>query len=238
MTTTEIAPNSSKITDLTELLEVLDDFWNSVNSHRPIRLWYRGQVNSQWGLIPGVYRDSFKVTTESQRLEKEQQLNQDFKVHSASLLSGNPSDTELYFLQQHYKMPTRLLDWSTSPLTAFYFAVSEEDHVDGSLFMMDAYQLAISQGADKDIDNGFRGTPTSSLPLFRKAIETFKHWKKADTFPKYIIPIRPYYTDKRILLQKGCFTFHVPDQGELSERHNSTLRKYIILVTWNPCRGH
>ncbi len=218
-----------EIRTLNDLLQIRDEFWKKVDFHHHIRLWYRGQSNKDWELKPGVYRNDFHVTSESKRLEKEQQLNQDFKIQSASLLSGTKNDEELYFLQQHYNMPTRLLDWSYTPLTALYFAVSEKNS-DGALFMMDAYQLAHSQDAYDKV-GGFKGTPTSKLPVFVEAIKTISHWKKYETFPKYIIPIRPYYTDKRIVLQKSCFTFHVPEKDTLTDKENSTLKKYIIPQT-------
>lgn len=219
---------SKEITNVTDLLEILFDFWRQIDFHHHIRLWYRGQSDDDWELRPGVYRESFNVSSEQERLEKEQQMTQDFKVQSASLFSENKSDEELYFLQQHYKMPTRLLDWSYTPLNALYFAVCNDIDKNGALFMMDAYQLAKSQNANADENNGFRGTPTSKFPLFIKAIQTISHWKNIDTFPKHILPIRPYYTDKRIILQKSCFTFHVPGKDILTLEHNSSLRKYII----------
>ena len=217
-----------EITNVSDLLSILSAFWRQINFHHHIRLWYRGQSDENWELKPGVYREGFNVSTERERLEKEQQLTQDFKVHSASLLLENKSDEELYFLQQHYKMPTRLLDWSYVPLNALYFAVIDNPDKNGALFMMDAYQLAKSQNAEAALENGFKGAPTSKFPLFIKAIQTISHWKNLDTFPKYILPVRPYYTDKRIILQKACFTFHVPGKEILTTEHNSTLNKYII----------
>jgi FRG domain len=82
--------------------------------HAHVRWWFRGQSKPKLPLRPGVYRPSFTAADEADRLRRERHMAQEFRVESAGLRSGQESDAELYFLQQHYRMSTRLLDWSTS----------------------------------------------------------------------------------------------------------------------------
>jgi hypothetical protein len=86
---------------------------------RPIAhvgVWFRGQPDESWDLVPGVYRADFPVNDEDERLRLERHLAQDFRVMSAGIRRGDESEAELYFLQQHYRMRTRLLDWTNNPL--------------------------------------------------------------------------------------------------------------------------
>ena len=39
-------------------------------------------------------------------------------------------------LMQHHRVPTRLLDWSESPLAGLFFAVEEEPGADGALWCL------------------------------------------------------------------------------------------------------
>src|SRR5262249_34854093 len=124
---------------------------------------------------PAVYRSGFPAKDESDRLLTEKHLTQDFQIESAGLRSGNDQDAELYFLQQHYGMPTRLLDWTTRPLGALFFAFSKYDERDGAFFAMDAYQLAVH---DQNGGVNFRGMATSRYRVFKDAIQPIFQFDK------------------------------------------------------------
>jgi hypothetical protein len=181
--------------------------------------------------VPGVYRPDFPDKTDKGRLKLERHLAQDFRVMSAGIRRGDEGEAELYFLQQHYRMRTRLLDWTSNALAGLYFAVSGHREKDGALFIMDAYQLGPTQQG-KYSSNGeqrdFLGVADSRHPLFQDALHVIFWWDKVKEFPNFIFPVRPDYFDRRITLQRGCFTFHVPGRNELTAKENPSLASYLI----------
>lgn len=220
-----------------------NDLTKVLNPHR--NLWFRGHTDADWILVPMVYRLGF-ADGEKDRLQNERFLNQEFRVRSAGIRVGAEDNEELYFLQQHYGMPTRLLDWSTSPLAALFFAVSDEGgsrsngksrkEKNGKLFAMDARGLARTQ-IEKAIlpdEESFRGIATSRNPTFQNALKQITGWPKDSIFPKIIFPVRPDHFDRRISLQQSCFTFHVPEPFELTEKENSSLREFVIPADKKP----
>jgi hypothetical protein len=218
------------------LLQHFDDSKFLFEPDAHVRAWFRGHADESWELHPGVYRDDFPAMDEVERLKLERKLVQDFRVMSAGIRNGDESDSELYFLQQHYRMPTRLLDWTNNPLAALYFAVCSQPEKDGAFYLMDAYKLGPEQGAEfwrscpdrppRRFD--FVGVADSRHPAFTDALTTIFWWQPPDEFPTYIMPVRPDYFDKRITLQRGCFTFHVPKRLALTKVENSTLTSYVI----------
>jgi hypothetical protein len=72
-------------------------------------------------LIPSVGRN------EHYSVENELETFQQFKRRSHSTVSSNPTnDWEWLAIAQHHGLPTRLLDWTTSPLIALYFATQSK----------------------------------------------------------------------------------------------------------------
>jgi len=128
-------------------------------------------------------------------------------VLSVAIRTGKENEAGLYFLRQHYGRPTRMLDWSTIPLAAIYFSVSNPAHddFDGELYMMDAYQLAEDQ--DEAKNEKFKDIATSRDPHFRNFMGVLTDWKKPEDFPEFILPDRLDRFDPRVILRRGGFTF-------------------------------
>lgn len=116
-------------------------------------MMYRGQPDVSFALIPSIYR------VEAKGIKSREQL-QAWKRQASRFASPLPQDdVEWLVLAQHYGIATNLLDWSTSPLVALYFACeSHQAHpaADGavwavheSAFAFADYTILIDPFADK-----------------------------------------------------------------------------------------
>jgi hypothetical protein len=113
------------------------------NSH----LWWRGHSDFEWKLHPSVYHKGVK--------QKEGNMAVRFRNHGRVRHNPVPSFDDYsgwMFLMQHYGLPTRLLDWTRSPLAALYFAVEDalKDDKDGLIWGLYSTRLNI-QSIDKDL---------------------------------------------------------------------------------------
>ena len=90
-------------------------------------IFYRGHADENWKLQPSIFRALNGV-------EKEHQLFRDMVAHTPRSFSECKSAIDYLVQMQHYELPTRLLDVSTNPLVALYFACAEE-YTPGELFV-------------------------------------------------------------------------------------------------------
>jgi len=119
----------------TKQIASLKEYISSVESFRGSRkgpIWYRGCGKTSHVLAPSLYRHkSSKAIDDLMTLEKK--LLARFRERSIPFLSRHMANNwEWLFLMQHYGVPTRLLDWSESPLMALFFAVTSARHTLGS----------------------------------------------------------------------------------------------------------
>ena len=167
-------------------------------------IWYRGQPRDL-PPQPGVLRPEFlasckddevQMSPMGQRLwNKERTFNRQFRRMAASHVSSGLSDVALYLLAQHHGLPTRLLDWSTNPLAAVFFAAAGRPDEDGVVYVMNAKPLG-----------EFAEMRDSRVESTVKAV-----FSDGDIMgPASIIAVLPDLHAGRLLQQSSCFTLHTP----------------------------
>jgi hypothetical protein len=166
--------------------------------------WFRGQQRKHWALIPKTVRIGCSD------LETEDEIREEFATRAPALSRYETlptNDWDFYFLMQHYGAPTRLLDWTESPVIALYFALRDNPgYYDSAVWMLNPYRLNRKAiGRAEVIAPSACGANPNDGSLVAPWLPP--RWSKA-RIPDHPLAIFPTHIARRISSQKSCFTIH------------------------------
>jgi hypothetical protein len=194
-------------------------------------LWYRGVNQGYANQAPGVYRPEFTSRAakfpgkdiDEKRLSLERALLSQFRTAGAAFITGY-TRTQIYFLAQHFGMPTRLLDWSTNPLAALFFACEGPGRVDGFVYAMDAKKVVAPDAERKKGKKLYQAVMTMRDPFVEYAIDTSFWPQIGNENHAHILPVRPDSLPGRMGQQSSCFTLHMHNAKPVNNKTTISIR--------------
>lgn len=195
---------SISVDSLTRFIDAVDETQRVLGSNG---LWFRGHASTRWKLVPSLYRGLADRSWERTFFVRFQG-----SAYSRGTDLPNQDDISKWLcLMRHYGLPTRLLDWSRSPLVAAYFALQERPFRTPVIWALNPFALNSHFGTAAPVLTLRDGTPDEGLRA--QLNEILSSMERADNSgtsnnASSVLAVIPPEIDNRVLVQRSCFTIH------------------------------
>jgi hypothetical protein len=183
---------------LTKVYDIPKDFYHRHRSN----FVYRGLADEHWRLETSLKR----LGGAFDKVEKP--LLRSFRKYAKP--GSIPSDS-LWFrlaVAQHHGLPTRVLDWTTSPRVALHFATAEEDHYDkdGVIWCVDVTEVRslLPKKLHDVLQREYAWLFSVEMLDFMQSLEEFD--RLAEKHDPFVLFFEPPSLDERIVNQAAMMS--------------------------------
>lgn len=211
--------NSDYFNNANEVTSV-DDYIKQINlmyqyeDNRGKRIYFRGQAADYWDIQPSIFRNNLISVEHSLMAEPKRILPKEFRNLGNSF--------EIMEKYQHYGLSTRLLDVTSNPLVALYFACEPNDN-------KKIYRIDDSE-TEKRYPNG--------IVYYKRTDSVYRY---DDSIIKIIAYIAEYNLDEEInmdillryLEKEGVLTNDYSDDNNVIQLMKRLQESYVVLPAIN-----
>lgn len=207
------------------------------------RIWFRGEHKCDRELLPQIFRRS---KDGEYIYHVETHYTNSFQIKARQALPNCP-DGDSYdawiSIMRHYGLPTRLLDWTSSPLVALYFATNgyERYDCDAAIYVLFPRKLNEAEGFGPYIPPMCHERIKAALaPAFSSKLELSKskiyEERKTNVVFGDVIACQPVDNNPRIYMQQSTFTIQTSPKRTLADACPPGALTQIIIP--KDCKKH
>lgn len=206
--------------------QLFADSWNPELGRFRSRLAFRGLSDAAYPLATTLERlgGDFAVL--------ERHLLRNFKKYAHRSVVERDSLWHWLSVAQHYGLPTRLLDWTYSPLIALHFATAniEKFDRDGAIWAVNYLKAHLQLPGQLRSQLETEGANVFTVEMLSESVSSLQQLQQLDP-GEFVLFFEPPSIDDRIVNQYGFFSLLSDPLGrhdQWLERHPGLWRRIII----------